>query len=231
MKDKLPVWKCVVVLIGFPAVSTLLSLLLLKRDIFQFISNDFFTIFWIIITAWYIAQWLIIKRLLASSNLQWKDIGYTYTRKQTFRFICAYLFVGFGLLALIEFALKSVPSDPDMLKAMSDLSNITPQNTRNRIIFIFMGLTAGITEELVYRGFAISALKNFGINKWLAVVIAAIPFVFQHGLKSIDQFGWFFTWGIIFGIMFNLRKRLDINIILHWLVILAGLIAILQVLP
>jgi membrane protease YdiL (CAAX protease family) len=92
-----------------------------------------------------------------------------------------------------------------------------------------MGLTAGLAEEIVYRGFAIKALISNKINKWLAVFMATIPFIFQHGLKSIDQFWWFLTWGIVFGILFLWFKKLTFNIIVHWLVILTAMIAILQV--
>ncbi len=69
-------------------------------------------------------------------------------------------------------------------------------NTTARIIFIIMGFLAGLAEELVYRGYAISTLKSQGINNWFAVILVSIPFIFQHGLKSIDQFWWFLSWGI-----------------------------------
>jgi hypothetical protein len=91
-------------------------------------------------------------------------------------------------------------------------------------------LVAGLAEEIVYRGFAIKALVSNKINKWLAVLIASIPFIFQHGLKSIDQFWWFLITGIIFGIIYVFRKNLYLNIIIHWLVILSAMLGIFQVL-
>lgn len=92
-----------------------------------------------------------------------------------------------------------------------------------------MGLVAGLAEEIVYRGFAIKALESNTINRWIAIVMASIPFIFQHGLKSIDQFWWFLTWGLVFGILFVLLKKLTLIIIIHWLVILSAMLAILQV--
>ena len=92
-----------------------------------------------------------------------------------------------------------------------------------------MALTAGLAEEIVYRGFAIKALTSNKINKWVAVFIATVPFIFQHGLKSIDQFWWFLTWGVVFGVLFVLLKKLTFNIIIHWLVILSAMIAVMQV--
>lgn len=92
-----------------------------------------------------------------------------------------------------------------------------------------MALTAGLAEEIVYRGVAIKALTSNKINKWVAVFIATVPFIFQHGLKSIDQFWWFLTWGVVFGVLFVLLKKLTFNIIIHWLVILSAMIAVMQV--
>lgn len=76
---------------------------------------------------------------------------------------------------------------------MNNISSLTPKTTIARIIFIIMALAAGLAEEIVYRGFAIKALTSNKINKWVAVFIATVPFIFQHGLKSIDQFWWFLT--------------------------------------
>ena len=57
-----------------------------------------------------------------------------------------------------------------------------------------------------------------------------VPFVFQHGLKSLDQFWWFLCWGLLFGASFVVLRKLYANIVVHWLVILSAVLAVLQVL-
>jgi membrane protease YdiL (CAAX protease family) len=222
--------KIAAVLVGFPVVSTLISLLLLRRDLLAWTGLEFFTAFWILITLWYAAQLAILGRVLKASNASWKDIGYGFDARRTAWFVGGYLLFALALLAFVQFALGSVGSDPEKLKALSDLSNLTPKTLPSRIVFVFMGLAAGVCEELVYRGFAIRALASRGINQWLAAVLATIPFVFQHGLKSLDQFWWFAIWGLVFGALFILSKRLWINIVIHWLVILSAVLAVLQAL-
>lgn len=219
--------KIIAVLIGFPIIATLISLLLLNRHLITDFGLDFFNTFWIIIIGWYLLQILIISKILKSSGWQWSGIGLTFNRKKTIYLIMGYLIFAFGLLAFIEIALSNSIIDTEKLKA---LSSLTPKKTTSRVIFIFMGLVAGLAEEIVYRGFAIKALVSNKINKWLAVFIASIPFIFQHGLKSIDQFWWFLITGIIFGIIYVFRKKLYLNIIIHWLVILSALLGIFQVL-
>lgn len=222
----IPLSKTIAVLIGFPIIATLISLLLLNRPLITNLGLDFFNTFWIIITSWYLIQIYIVSKIIHTAGWKWADIGFPFSKKKTFYFIGGYLLVAFGLLIFIELALANSKVDTEK---MSNISSLTPKTTVARIIFIIMGLTAGLAEEIVYRGFAMKALLSNKINQWLTVFAATIPFIFQHGLKSIDQFWWFLTWGVVFGILFLWLKKLTFNIIIHWLVILSAMIAILQV--
>lgn len=222
----IPLSKTLLVLIGFPIISTLISLLLLNRSLITNLGLDFLNTFWTIIIGWYLIQVYLISKILTSSGWKWADIGFSFSKKKTIYFIGGYLLFAFSLLVFIEFALANSIVDTEKLNLISSL---TPKTTISRVIFIIMGLAAGLAEEIVYRGFAINALVSNKVNKWVAVLAATIPFIFQHGLKSIDQFWWFLTWGVVFGILFLLLKKLTLNIIIHWLVILSAMIAILQV--
>ena len=222
--------KIAAVLLGFPLVSTLISLLLLDRQSLAWTGLEFFTAFWALITLWYAAQIAVLGKVLSSSGWTWRDIGYGFGRRGTLWFVGGYVLFAAGLLGFIEFAMAGAELDPDKVRALSDLSNLTPKTWPQRLIFVAMGLVAGLCEELVYRGFAINALRSQGMNRWIAIVVASFPFVFQHGLKSIAQFPWFFAWGIVFGILFVVLRRLTANIVIHWLVILSATLAVLQVL-
>lgn len=223
----IPLSKTLAVLIGFPIIATLISLLLLNRPLIANSGLDFFNTFWIIIIGWYLLQIFLISKILNSAGWKWADIGFPFSKKKTIYFVAGYLLFAVSLLFFIEFAVANSIIDTEKL---NKISSLTPKTTTARIIFIIMGLVAGLAEEIVYRGFAIKALMSNKINKWLAVVIAAIPFIFQHGLKSIEQFWWFLIWGLVFGALFLLLKKLTINIIIHWLVILSAMLAILQTL-
>lgn len=222
----MPLSNTIAVLISFPIIATIISLLLLNRHLITNLGLDFFNTFWMIIIGWYMLQIFMISKILNTHGWNWKDIGYTFSRKKTTYLVGGYLFFAIGLLVIIELALANSTVDTEKLNA---LSSLTPKTTTARIIFIIMGLVAGLAEEIVYRGFAIKALESNKVNKWLAVLIATIPFIFQHGLKSIDQFWWFAITGIAFGLLFLYLKKLTVNIIIHWLVILSAMVAILQV--
>ena len=226
----MPVRKIAAILVGFPIVSTLISLLLLDRQSLAWTGLPFFPAFWLLITAWYGVQVAILARVLRSAGWHWRDIGYGFGRRGTLWLVGSYLVFAIALVAFIEHAIATVGLDPEKLRALSDLADLTPTARPQRIVYVLMGLAAGLCEELVYRGFAMRALQSRGVPGWAAVPLAALPFVFQHGLKSIEQFGWFFGWGLAFGVGFLLLRKLHANIVVHWLVILAGLVAILQAL-
>ncbi len=230
-KTRVPLWKLFAVLIGFPIVSYLLSLLLLRKEWLTNLGFDFFMAFWLLISFWYLIQIGVILKILKDAGQKLKDIGYSFQTRKTIWLILGYLGFAFALFALVEFALASANISQESLNSLSDFSNITPKTSKQRIVFIFAGLVAGISEEFVYRGFAIQTLEDYKINKWIAVILAAIPFVFQHGLKSLDQFWWFFISGLVLGLIYTLtNKKLYIAIIIHWIVILSALLAILQLL-
>ncbi|SIQ62443.1 CPBP family intramembrane glutamic endopeptidase [Maribacter ulvicola] len=239
-KTSIQLSKILGVLIGFPIIATLISILLSSQPVISGIDlkslNSFLDAYYlnyILIISWYLLQLYIISRILKDSNWSWSDIGIALSKKKMIYSIMGYLIIAFGLLIFIEMALAKSTINVEKLNSIPSFS---PKTTTARVIFVFLALVAGIVEEIVYRGFAIKSLMSRKVNKWLAVLIASIPFIFQHGMRAIDSitgngiwFGWYFAWGIIFGIIFLFSKKLYINIIIHWLVILSAMVGILQV--
>ena len=226
----MPLDRILLVLLGFPLGSLLVSLPLLARDGIAAMGIEFRLLYWPLVTVWYGVQLLVLARVLKSAGWRWADIGYALDRRRTAWFVGGYLAFAFALVGFVEFALAGPGVGAEQLKALSDFSNLAPQSLGERLAYVAMGLAAGLCEELVYRGFAINALRSRGWSPWLVVPAAAIPFVFQHGLKSLDQFWWFLGWGVLFGIGFVALRKLYANIVVHWLVILSAVLAVLQVL-
>lgn len=227
---EMPAGKLLLVLLGFPLGSLLVSLPLLARDGIAAAGFEFRLLYWPLVAIWYCVQMLLLSRVLKSSGWRWADIGYGLDRRRTAWFIGGYLAFAFALVGFVEFALAGSGVGPEQLKALSDFANLAPQSPGERLAYVAMGLAAGFCEELVYRGFAINGLRSRGWSAWLAVPAAAIPFVFQHGLKSLDQFWWFLCWGLVFGALLVWLRKLYLNIVVHWLVILSAVLAVLQVL-
>lgn len=216
----LPWLALMAVLVGFPVFFYLWSLALLHRSTFTIPGLDFFTGFWIATAAVYAAKTWIVLKILYRSGWTAADIGLPTERKSIVPVIAGYVLLAALALAAVEYAVSQTVFDQEKL---ASLPGLYPESTEKRIALLVLALFGGVSEEITYRGFAIKGLVSRGFNRWIVIPIAAIPFVFQHGLKSLDQFWWFFTMGVFFGLLFVISKRLLPCIIIHWLVIWAAL--------
>jgi membrane protease YdiL (CAAX protease family) len=196
---------------------------LLDRERFSLPSVDFFVTFWIGATMIYALKIAVVRAILVRQGWAWRDVGLGLSRGGLIAGIGGYVVLALALFAFVEVSVRSVPFDQAKL---ADLPGLYPDTTVKRAVFLAMAFVAGVGEELTYRGFAIGALESRGVNRWLAIPLAAIPFVFQHGLKSLDQFWWFFLSGLALGVVFVASKRLWPGIAIHWLIILTAMLGV-----
>ena len=70
------------------------------------------------------------------------------------------------------------------LKEAPLLLLLLPTNRRERIAFTALSVTAGVTEELVFRGFLIAALGFLTGSIWVAALLAAALFAALHAYQS-----------------------------------------------
>jgi membrane protease YdiL (CAAX protease family) len=73
-------------------------------------------------------------------------------------------------------------------KAFESLAFMLPVTSEERAWFVLVSVTAGICEEVLYRGFLIRYLSDgpwhFGL--WIALAIASISFGLAHGYQGIS---------------------------------------------
>lgn len=104
-----------------------------------------------------------------------------------------------------------------------------PEKYREMPAYIFMCLSAGICEEIMFRGF----LVNYFIDPmkdgfpWIAVFAPALLFSLAHYYQGFKAMLKICTLSILFGLIFIYSKSLLIVIILHFLVdLIGGIVAI-----
>jgi membrane protease YdiL (CAAX protease family) len=99
-------------------------------------------------------------------------------------------------------------------------SPVLPGTTGERLFWIFISLTAGFCEELVYRGFSIRALQGRNMRTWLAVGLATLAFFFMHGVWAIalPSFLIISIGGLLFSALFLWRRSLVPGVCLHALI-------------
>lgn len=82
---------------------------------------------------------------------------------------------------------------------------------------------AAFSEELLYRGFAITALQSHGIPVVAAGTLAVLPWIFNHSLTGLERWPFYVATGLLFGAVYVWRKSLYQGMVLHALVALATL--------
>ncbi len=57
---------------------------------------------------------------------------------------------------------------------------LLPRSVGERAHFVWLGVTAGVTEEVVFRGFLVRAVESAAGSTWVGVAVAAIVFGLAH---------------------------------------------------
>ena len=105
-----------------------------------------------------------------------------------------------------------------------------PVNFNELKHFAFVAITAGVCEEIIFRGFFINYFLAWNadnlMGKWLAVIIPAFLFSFGHMYQGHKAVAKTMLMAVLFGWMYILSKSILLLIIIHFLVdILGGYLA------
>lgn len=123
-------------------------------------------------------MWLALDRPAA-------DLGFVAPRGTGF-------YIGVGLLVLIagllayswrQAARLSADAKAQQIQSLGDLVHFLPRSRREFRLFVFTSVTAGIVEEIFYRGFAIWYLTHF-MPLWTAVIVSSLIFGLGHSYQG-----------------------------------------------
>jgi membrane protease YdiL (CAAX protease family) len=98
---------------------------------------------------------------------------------------------------------------------LGSLKIFLPNNKPEFMVFILIAFTAGICEELLYRGWLQNLLAYGTGSAWIGLVMGAVIFGFGHsyqGKIGIVQTG---IYGLLFGGVFIFTKSLVAGQVLH----------------
>ncbi len=115
---------------------------------------------------------------------------------------------------VVSFLLKTIGYGVE-----SEKMNQVMKLFKNNIpLIVFTCLTAGITEELLFRGYLIPRLEILLKNKYLAILISSILFGLMHySYGTLIQVIGPFTIGLILALHYHLYRNIKIVIICHFL--------------
>jgi len=157
--------------------------------------------------------WLAIHR----TGEGWKSIGVDWGWFWRVRWWAGTLFV---LLAIAAIVMPRIHYG-DELPGISQTVFLAPVSSVERLWVIWGAVTAGVAEEVLFRGFALTRLTRVVRSPWLALPITVIAFIFIHGTpRDPGSLIAYAGAGLAFGIPFILMKmkRLEILIAIHFLI-------------
>lgn len=99
-------------------------------------------------------------------------------------------------------------------EALGDLRFFLPGTPRDYRQFAALSVTAGIVEEIVYRGFLIWYLTAF-VPVWGAIVASSAIFALGHSYQGVAGMLRVFLVGNLFGVLYVLSGSIWIPIVLH----------------
>jgi len=157
--------------------------------------------------------WLTLYRNAES----WASLGVDWS---WFRRSAVWLALVIGTLVAAAFVMPSVHY-PDGLPRVSQTIFLAPVSSTERLFMILVAVTAGVTEEVLFRGFALTRLAGLLGSAWLGLPVAVVSFVFIHGVpQSTGQAISYVLAGLAFGVPFLLMRcrRLEWLILIHFLI-------------
>jgi len=137
----------------------------------------------------------------------------------------AYRIVAWALAALIAWAvlnphvraLRSPKTKAAVIRALAKLQFFLPKTEEERRWFVALSITAGVCEEVLFRGFLIRYLgiepRHLGLT--LAVILAALVFGAAHLYQGLQGFVNSTIGGVIFSAVFLLTGSLALPIVFH----------------
>ncbi len=135
--------------------------------------------------------------------------------------------IGVGVLVMLAqvIYLATVSRNADGLaeirKQIGELSNLAPQTRTERRLFDMVSITAGVCEEILYRGLLLATLVSL-VGTWPAVAITSLIFGLGHAYQGISGIAKTGLVGLALALLTVFSGSLFTAIVLHAVVDLAS---------
>jgi uncharacterized protein len=140
-----------------------------------------------------------------------------------------YWTVAVCVLALLSSVLVKISgSHIDPQKIANVTQKLAPVTGFEMLLFLVLSISAGICEELVFRGYLQQQFAGMGRRIWVGVTLSALVFGGAHGYEGVAGVLLIAAYGAMFGVLALLRRGLRTGMIAHaWHDSISGLALVL----
>ncbi len=196
-KKKLSYFTLAFLLIVFPVLS--MSLMGDPKEALELLADSPIALIYLptMITHWLI--FLLIFLTTRSENTGLAGLGFKRIRLLDVLWAVAFLLVSNLILSLLSLLLGKFG-----LGIPGEIELILPETATERIVWVFLSLTAGICEETAFRGYLLTRLKIFGRTKgWLIpIFVSSLVFGMGHTYQGTGGFILITIYGMMFGLLY-----------------------------
>jgi membrane protease YdiL (CAAX protease family) len=198
-------------IILYPGVS-----LLTAEDPSIFLKNLNNTLLMTLLVVTIIVQWTLFAWLLLSmwrENTDLAGLGFRRIRAIDFAWGIAFLLAANLVLSGLVWILGQIG-----MPMSGEIALLVPQDTAGRIVWVLVSLTAGITEETMFRGYLMTRLRLvFKLPNWvLPTIISAVAFGACHAYQGLPGLIVISVYGAMFSLLFIRTGSLWPCIIAHF---------------
>lgn len=160
-----------------------------------------------------LAIWIYARRVERQKFSLWKEKQYNFlTYFLSVLAICGTIIIASGVLQSLLFTILHHKEKSVILDQMVAIFR------NNKLLLIFVTLTAGVTEELIFRVYLMQRLEFVLKNTFLPIVVTTVLFALMHvGYGTFSNVLGPFIIGGTFAIHYQLFKNIKFIIILHFL--------------
>jgi hypothetical protein len=193
----LPWWQVMTVLVGFPLLFLGNNFTSWSRGLFVKRDHKYFLpLFGSILSLHWVSVALVII-FVNEAGGGLADIGLQSSGGKTAVMLGIFMVVATTLVVF-----RQARPAVYLFRVPADMPPLMPVTLSERAFWMFASASAGICEELVYRGFGLCALRGNGVPTGLAVVWVSLSFVLIHGLWGLRRWRFYFTVGVLYSGLF-----------------------------
>lgn len=209
------------VLIIYPAISVVMDMLG-KTDASEVTSKitQVYLPTLIIQAALLLALWVVLilsRESFSAIGLAREDVNLSNLISAIIFFIGAW-----GLMVLVRASMTG----SGYLPPERDLMTILPANVIEGGLWAMLSIGAALSEELVFRGFAITRLKRITGRFWIGAILSSLAFSAGHLYQGVAGVFLTFLYGMLFAGLFAARRSVFPCIVAHFLQDIIALAAV-----
>jgi membrane protease YdiL (CAAX protease family) len=116
-------------------------------------------------------------------------------------------------LGAVGSLLRLVHLHPEDIRGI--VSRMAPGTAAELALWIALSISAGICEELIFRGYLQQQFTAFTRRIWLGIAISAVFFGLAHGYEGASGMLLIVLYGAFFGMLAHVRRNLRAGIFAH----------------